>query len=87
MTTLCVFTVFDKTAGTYGRPFYSVNEGAAVRSFRMEVNSTNDMNMLFQHPDDFVLLSLGTFDDASCVFDMFDSPQVLFTARQLLKAE
>ena len=78
---ICV--VRDSASSCYMRPFYMVSEGMALRSFQDEVNRDADDNMMFRHPEDFELFSLGTFDDSDASFDLHRVPKSLATAKQM----
>lgn len=58
-------SVLDLTAQQYGRPFFTISDGSAIRGFSDEVNQPNENSILYKHPDDFQLFRLGTFDDSS----------------------
>jgi len=60
-----VVAVRDRAADTFGRPFFVAAVGAAIRSFSDEVNRADKDNQLFNHPEDFDLYEIGTFDDDS----------------------
>lgn len=62
---LSVVSVFDSAAGAYNRPFHVPSTGLAVRSFRDEVNRKAEDNTMYNHPGDYTLELLGTFDDSS----------------------
>ena len=62
---LSVVSVYDSAAGAYNRPFYVPSTGLAVRSFRDEVNRKAEDNTMYNHPGDYTLELLGTFDDSS----------------------
>lgn len=64
-----IISVFDRAAGCFGTPFFVPAKGVGVRSFTDEVNRDDKANQLFQHPDDFDLYTLGTFDDNAGSFD------------------
>lgn len=64
-----VVAVRDRASDTFGNPFYVVSRGQAIRSFSDEVNRSASDNMLFQHPEDFDLYVLGSFDDDTGMFD------------------
>ncbi|QXP08448.1 MAG: nonstructural protein [Arizlama microvirus] len=68
MSKLIVCAVFDSAVQAYSRPFYVPALGAAVRSFTDETNRSAADNPLFQHPADFDLRVLATFDEESGVF-------------------
>lgn len=78
---LNVYSVKDRAADSFGRPFFVATDGLACRSFIDEVNREADDNQLFRHPDDFDLFRLGTFDDSSGVFSG-DGPQLLMLGKQ-----
>jgi len=61
-------SVFDTASGLYGQPFFVPAPAAAVRSVSDEANRSAADNPLFNHPEDFVLFSLGTFDDVTGEF-------------------
>lgn len=60
-----VCAVKDRASGVFGTPFFVVAVGAATRSFRDEVNRSAADNQMYQHPEDFSLWQIGSFDDES----------------------
>lgn len=58
-----VFSVRDRSADAYGRPFFHTSKGGAIRSFSDEINGSGPDNVLAKHPEDFDLFYLGTFSD------------------------
>lgn len=76
---LMIMTTYDKAAECFGRPFFTVSVGVAVRSFVDEVNREDSGNPLFMHPGDYTLYHLGEFHDDSGEFNVFDDPQVVLT--------
>lgn len=56
-------SVLDLAAQQYGRPFFAISDGSAIRGFVDEVNHEDANSILYKHPDDFQLFRLGTFDD------------------------
>lgn len=66
-----VCAVYDSAVQAYGQPFFVPRAGAALRSFIDEVNK-KDGNGLAQHPDDYTLMELGTFDDETGEFASAD---------------
>lgn len=83
---MIVVSIKDRAADAYGRPFYVPSVGVAIRSFQDEVNRAAEDNQMFHHSDDFDLFELGSFDDATGMFDLFDSPKLLTLGKQV-KAE
>ena len=64
-----VFSIRDRAADLFGRPFYTNTNGSAVRSFTDEINRNNPDNALSAHPEDFDLYLLGEFDDSDGSFN------------------
>jgi hypothetical protein len=64
-----VCAVFDSAVMAYGQPFFVPAIGAALRSFTDEVNRKASDNALSQHPEDYTLHVLATFDDETGRFD------------------
>lgn len=60
-----VVAVRDRAAEVYARPFCVPAVGAAMRSFADEVNRPSPDNPVANHPDDFELYEIGSFDDVS----------------------
>jgi len=71
-----VFSIRDRAADLYGRPFYSNTVGSAIRSFSDEINRVSQDNQLNQHPDDFDLYYLGEFDDSNGSFETVNPEMV-----------
>lgn len=74
-----IMSVYDRTAQLYGSPYYAVSKGSAIRGFSDEINRQDSQNTLYQHPDDFELVYLGTFDDESATFELLGTPERLVT--------
>lgn len=67
-----VFTVRDQKAAAYLLPFFQMTTGMAIRSFS---DRCNDLTHGFcQHPEDYTLWQLGTFEDESGLFDLLPVP-------------
>ena len=58
-----IFSVYDTASGSFARPMFVASRGVALRVFSDEVNRKADDNMLFNHPEDFQLFHLGSYDD------------------------
>lgn len=83
---LNIFSVKDRAAGAFGRPFFLPTTGLAIRGFTDEVNRRthengvqNDMHV---HADDFELYELGEFDDEHGVISLHERPKLLLLAKQ-----
>lgn len=66
--TKVVCAVFDSAVQAYSQPFFVRSTGEAVRSFSDEVNRPDQANALYQHPDDYILWQLATFNDDEGIF-------------------
>jgi len=75
-----VVSVHDSASGVFGRPFYVVARGQAIRSFSDEVQRVAPDNELNKHPSDFTLYELAEFDDVSGQFSD-SAPQVLIRGK------
>lgn len=64
-----VVSIRDSAAEVYGQPQYVSAVGVAVRGFTDQINRNEPGNVMFAHPEHFDLLKLGTFDDATGVFE------------------
>lgn len=64
--TQLVFGVRDSKAEAFLQPFFSSSSGAAIRAFGDAILDTK--SPLGQHPTDYLLYELGTFDDNSGMF-------------------
>lgn len=60
-----VVSVRDRAADTFGRPFFVPAIGSAIRAFTDEVNREAPDNPVYNHPEDYDLYEVGTFDDDS----------------------
>jgi len=72
-----VCAVYDRVAQVHGIPNYVLSKGGTVRAFADQINSPNKDNQLYQHPDDFDMYYLGTFDDEDAKHTMLDKPELL----------
>ncbi len=79
-------SVLDMVAGQYGRPFFTVSEGSAIRGFSDEINRPGE-SALYQHPNDFQLFHVGTFDDENCQFVLSDTPRLLVSGSNVAQRE
>lgn len=69
--------VYDSATQMFGRPFFMVAHGQAIRSFRDEVMRNEANNDLNKHPADFTLYALGDFDDSTGLFTAEVAPAQL----------
>lgn len=58
-----VLATRDIVANVYGQPMFVPHIGMSIRSFGDECKRKDPNNILSQHPEDFELWHLGTYDD------------------------
>jgi len=56
-----LYTIHDSKAEFYRPPFVARSKGEAIRMFAQGANDKE--TQLAQHPEDFTLYQIGTFDD------------------------
>lgn len=64
------YTLLDSKTGIYSQPVYFATDGAAVRSIIELGLDTN--TMVGRHPSDYVLYSIGGFDDNTGMFQSLE---------------
>jgi len=67
-----LFSVFDSAAKFYSEPFTALTKGQALRNFVTAVNDKN--TYLYQHPADYTLFELGTFDELTGLYVPHETP-------------
>lgn len=67
---LYIYSVYDKCAEIFNKPFTEVNDNTAIRAFKTSCNQQ-------PHKDDYVLYKLGVLDDVAGTIKTQDSPQKL----------
>lgn len=70
-----IYSIFDSASSIYSSFFFCVAEGEAKRAFSDESN--NPSKPIGQHPEDFALMYMGTFDDSSGEFLPVHPPRSL----------
>lgn len=84
MAKLSAFSVRDVAADNFGSPFFVQHVGIAVRGFTDEVNNFRDgNNNLYNHPKDFSLYEIGSFDQDTGTLEAFDTPKLIAHATTL----
>lgn len=84
---LYVLSVRDAKADSFGRPFYTVSLGEAVRSFSDEINRVAEDNILYKHPDDFELIQLALFETDNGRFELLEPKQLAHGSSVRLKVD
>lgn len=80
---LCVMAAYDKKARAFMHPFYCAHTDVGVRTFSQAANAAD--HQVSQHPEDFALFHLGTFDDENGLFNLMSIPTHVVEAVQLKK--
>lgn len=68
MATLAVVAVRDRALDAFMRPFFVPSVGMAIRSFQDEVNRADKENAIYNHPEDYDLFHIASFDEDTGVF-------------------
>ena len=67
---LNAYVIYDAASASYQRPFFVNADGAAIRAFG---DLTKDQaHPIGQHPEDYSLHRIGTFDDNNAKFNTED---------------
>lgn len=74
-----VYAVYDDKAKSFGTPFYIQTDGMARRLFCDQVQDDNRPSLLHDHPEDFSLYRVGSFDSDSG--HVKPEPQPVFLGR------
>lgn len=78
-----VCALYDAASGVYAKPIFTQSTGVAIRSFTDEVNRKHEENAIFNHPEDFALYHLGSYEDTSGEFKCLEKPLRLVTANEV----
>jgi hypothetical protein len=77
-----LFSIYDSKAESFSNPVYLNSTGLAVRTFS---DSVQDPESPFhQHPADYTLFELGTYEDTNAKFDLLSTPKSLFVAIEFI---
>lgn len=79
-----VCTVYDHATEIHGRPVFVRARGEALRSFMDEAQ--NKESAIGQHPADYALYALGTFDDGQGTFECLTVPELLMRGKDVNNA-
>lgn len=71
---LHILVMRDSAADVFGTPTFHTTIGAAIRTFGDEVNRQKEGNVLSEHPADFELYRIGTYDDADAKIELLEKP-------------
>lgn len=71
-----VYSMFDSAAQAFTQPFFLQNDGLAIRAFQDNVNA-KEPNNVSEHPDQFTLFKIATFNDKTGVIEKLEKPTSL----------
>lgn len=81
---LQIMVAFDKKAASYLTPFFVTRGELGIRSFSSAVNGAPG-SAIADHPEDFALYQLGTYNDDSGKLNPFAEPVHVVEAVKLKK--
>lgn len=87
MAKLIVLAVMDSAVSAFNRPFFVPARGAGVRAFSDEVARKTPDNPMANHPFDFALYDLGTWDEESGIFESKSVPERIAQASDFCSSE
>jgi len=85
MSNVTVVCIKDLIANTFGPLLCTRSTAEAVRMFTAEVNHVDTKNLLWAHPQDFVLYLFGTFDQIMGSLNLLDEPTIIVRGRDVTK--
>lgn len=84
-TGLKAFSIRDAKAGVFGRPFFFISAGVAMRVFGDMCNDPNDP--VGQHPEDYTLFELASWDEDTGMFTQDHQAKSLVNGIELKLAD
>ena len=67
-----MYALFDSAAKTFLQPMYVLNDGIAIRAI-MDIVNSEEKNNVNQHPEQFTLFHIGSWDDNNGKVESIDS--------------
>lgn len=80
-----IFAIYDRKAELYNTPFFLQHAAIAERHFSRQVIDDGS-SVLHTNPADFALCELGSFDDKTAKFNMYQGPVQITDAEKVLDA-
>lgn len=83
-----IVCIRDSASESYGPPQVVPARGSAIRGFQDAVNTpgSSQANAMHDHPEDFELYAMGTFDDFTGTFEISKSPELLMRGKDAKKS-
>lgn len=75
---LQIFSIYDSKAESFNPPVYLSSTGLAIRSFSDSIQQPE--SHFAQHPEDYTLFHIGSWDDQTSKFDLLSTPKSLHVA-------
>lgn len=82
---LKAYSIHDNAVKSYNNPFYMLTHAEACRAFKTE--ALNPESKICNHPQDFSLYYVGTYDNASATFNQSDGISLMITATEIQQSE
>lgn len=82
---LVICAIRDVKLNSFGRPMFFNTLAQGVRSFKDEVLSKSQDNILNKHPEDFALYLVGVYEDSTCGFNLKPQPELVVQASSLVE--
>lgn len=80
---LQIYSIYDKKAQLYARPFFLQNDLVAVRAL---ISNATDETHMKKFPDDYVLFKLGSFNESDGTIDSLIHPELVQEMRVIYDA-
>lgn len=81
-----VVAVRDRAANAFSMPQFYVSTEVARRNFGQLVNDVKEgNNVVNQHPEDFDMFLLGTYDDETGAFNQVGPPRQIAIGKDLVR--
>ena len=78
-----IYAIHDSKAHSYLQPFFMHNNDLATRSFTDA--SMNPESQFNQHPLDYTLFHIGTYDDETSIITAVAPPEMIITSAMAIK--
>jgi hypothetical protein len=79
-----MFSIFDNVSELYEPPFVEVNKGTAMRRIT-DLMQTNPQSPYAKFPDNYTLVSVGTWDEAGGIPLCNKAPETVIELIQLVQ--
>lgn len=78
-----IITVLDTATQVFGQPQFMHTKGEATRSFSDIINA-KESNALRDHPDDYEMYEIGTYDEQTGVITPHKKPKLINRGKDLV---